>query len=204
MELLCTKSARPSLGATAAPIVEAVPRRPRPQFPGAIYHVTSRGNRKRVIFVDDVDRGSFLDTFASVVARHGWICTAFCLMGTHYHLALETPAGDLAAGMQRLNSHYAQSFNQRHKDVGHVFQGRYHSVLVEREEHLLALWRYVALNPVRAEACARPEDWRWSSYRAVVGLAPPPRFLSVAPVLATFGNDPLAASDWFRAFVEGV
>jgi hypothetical protein len=129
-----------------------------------------------------------------------WRLYAYCLMKTHYHLLLETPKADLADGMRRLNSLYAMSFNRRHQRVGHLFQGRYHSVVIQTESHLLEVLRYIALNPVRAGKCARPVEWRWGSYNATVeGKAPP--FLSL-DVLRAFGADSSEAVAGFRSFVE--
>ncbi len=132
-----------------------MPRPPRIQVPGGIYHVTGRANKRAALFRDDADRRTWLSLLDPVVGRQRWICPPFCLLTTHYHLLLTTPRADLAAGMQWLNSRYAKRFNRRHAEAGHVFGGRYGSVLVEREEHLLELTRYVALNPVRVPAGSR-------------------------------------------------
>jgi putative transposase len=179
-----------------------VPRAPRVQLPGAAYHVTSRGVRRQAIFRDDDDRLSFLGVLGAVVRRHEWSCLAFCLMTTHYHLLIRTPTADLAAGMQRLNGNFAQGFNRKHGETGHLFERRYHSIPIERDGHLVELCRYIALNPVRAGLCSRAEGWRWSSYRAVVGLASPPDFLAPDWALLYFGSDRTRARERFRAFVE--
>jgi putative transposase len=123
-------------------------------------------------------------------------------MTTHYHLLIRTPSADLAAGMQRLNSNFAQAFNRKHSETGHLFERRYHSVSIERDAHLLELYRYIALNPVRAGLCSRPETWTWGSYRAVVGLAPPPDFLATDWALLYFGSNRTRARERFKAFVE--
>ena len=122
----------------------------RLEYEGAVYHVTSRGNARDEIFLGDVDRAQFLETLGDAIRRHGWICHAYCLMTNHYHLLIETPEAGLSRGMQLLNGVYTQWFNRRHQRVGHLFQGRFKAVLVEKESHLLELARYVVLNPVRA------------------------------------------------------
>jgi REP element-mobilizing transposase RayT len=160
----------------------------RIEFPGAFYHVTSRGNARGTIFLDDVDREEFLWRLGGVVREHRWICHAYCLMANHFHLLLETPDANLSRGMRRLNGAYSQHFNRRHERVGHLLQGRYHAVLVERDAHLLELARYVVLNPVRGGMVAAPEDYRWSSLRAALGLAPAPAWLDSGALLARFGT----------------
>lgn len=132
----------------------------RLEFPGAVYHVTSRGNSKQDIFLDAKDRKLFLEVLSSVVARFKWLCHAYCLLGNHYHLIVETLEGNLSRGMRQLNGVYTQVFNRRHKKVGHLFQGRYKAILVEKETHLLALCRNVVLNPVRAGWVKRPGEPR--------------------------------------------
>lgn len=122
----------------------------RLEFPGAIYHVTSRGNARNAIFLDDEDRVLFLACLGAVVTRFGWWCHAYCLMDNHYHLLIETPEGDLSRGMRQLNGVYTQRFNRRHGRAGHVFQGRFKAIVVDRDSYLLELCRYVVLNPIRA------------------------------------------------------
>ena len=134
----------------------------RLQLPGAIYHVTSRGTGPCVIFRDDTDREIFLRRLRRAVSQCGWRCHAYCLMATHYHLLVETPTANLAVGMKLINSGYAQGFNRRHKRVGALFQGRYHSVVIESERQFHTTMLYISLNPVRAGLCAQPEDWPWS------------------------------------------
>jgi REP-associated tyrosine transposase len=127
----------------------------RLEFPGAIYHLTGRGNARQKIFFADPDRELFLDTFGGVVSRYGWICHAYCLMANHYHLLVETPKANLSLGMRQLNGVYTQAFNRRHKRVGHLFQGRFKAILVEKESYLLELCRYIVLNPVRVKGKVR-------------------------------------------------
>ncbi len=177
----------------------------RIEFPGAIYHVTSRGNARQAIFIDDEDRGIFLDILSMVVERFKWVCHTYCLMENHYHLLIETPDGNLSRGMRELNGVYTQGFNQRYGRVGHLFQGRYKAILVEKDNHLLSLCRYVVLNPFRVGLIRRPEDWRWSSYRATIGLARRPSFLTIDWVLSQFGGRRRVAMERYRRFVmEGI
>lgn len=109
----------------------------RIEYDGALYHVTSRGNEKKPIFKDDADRSIFLDTLHKVNKRYNWICYAYCLMNNHYHLVIETPDGNLSKGVRQLNGVYTQTFNKRHKRVGHILQGRYKAILIQKESHLL-------------------------------------------------------------------
>ena len=177
-------------------------RPPRLQLAGGIYHVTSRGNRRQEIFTDDRDRLRFLVLLDQVANRVGWVGHAYCLMPNHFHLVVETPSPTLSAGLQWLNGTYAQWFNWRHRKDGHLFQGRFHSVLVETDPHLLELSRYTVRNPVRARLCASPIDWPWSSCRAMLGLAPPADFLAVRRVLGHFGTDLDRARRAFHTFVH--
>jgi len=129
----------------------------RIEFPGAVYHVTSRGNERKAIFRDDQDHKIFLDTLADVTLRYNWLCHAYCLMDNHYHLLIDTPDGNLSIGMRQLNGIYTQRFNKRYSRVGHLFQGRFKAVLVQKDSHLLEACRYVVLNPVRAGCRGYPE-----------------------------------------------
>src|SRR3989304_9487258 len=175
----------------------------RLEYPGAVYHLTSRGNARQEIFLDDTDRELFLSPLSHVISRYGWLCPAYCLMDNHYHLLIETPKPNLSSGMRQLNGVYTQSFNRRHRRVGHIFQGRYKAILVEKEAHLLELCRYVVLNPLRVDPGARVENWCWSSYLATAGLAPVPEFLTVDWVLRQFGRTRGEAQARYRAFVRG-
>jgi len=188
--------------AESSPYGRWMPRAHRKQVAGLTYHVTSRGNRREPIFRDEVDRYRFLGLLAGTVRRYDWLCHAYCLMTTHYHLMVTTLHPNIARGMQRLNGSHGSGFNSRHKLTGHVFQGRYHSVVVERESQLLELVRYVALNPVRAGLCAEPEDWRWSSYRYTLGLDGAPAFLTKDFLLECFAEDPQRAPAQLRKFVR--
>jgi REP-associated tyrosine transposase len=163
-------------------------RQPRIDHPGAVHHVTARGNAKADIFLCSADASVFLATLGTVVADHGWVCFAYCLMPNHYHLLIETPRPNLSTGMHALNAPYARMFNAAHDRVGHVFQQRFHSEVVNREAHLLEAMRYVVLNPVRAGLAASPAAWRWSSHRAIAGQCAAPRWLARQRVMRLFGG----------------
>ncbi len=173
----------------------------RIEYEGALYHVTSRGNAGTMIFLDDPDRVRFLEILKSVVDRFGWICHAYCLMGNHYHLLVETPQPNLSRGMQHLNGVYTQWFNRRHARSGHLVQGRFKSIVVEKESYLLELARYVVLNPVRAKMVRSARDWRWSSYRATAGQVARPEFLTIDGLLSQFDEDRTKAIRAYRRFV---
>jgi REP element-mobilizing transposase RayT len=160
----------------------------RIEFPGALYHVTSRGNARAPIFLGEGDRYLLLDVLGDVVERYRWRCHAYCLMTNHYHLVVGTPEPNLSQGMRQLNGLYTQRLNRRHGRVGHVFQGRFKGILVERESHLLELARYVVLNPVRAGIVDAAENYRWSSLRATLGLAPAPQWLDLDALNAHFAS----------------
>ena len=169
---------------------------------GAIWHVTSRGNERRDVFRDDADRRRWLDVIGRVVAISGWRIHAYVLMGNHYHLVVETPTPTLSSGMRQLNGIYTQAFNRRHDRVGHLFQGRYKAILVERESHLLELLRYVVLNPVRAQLVPTARNWPWSSYRATAGEGPEVPWLETDWVLLQFAKRRAAAQRRYREFVS--
>ena len=143
----------------------------RLEFAGALYHLTARGNARAEIFADNRDRELFLELLGKEILQQAWHCYADCLMGNHYHLLIGTPEPNLVAGMRRLNGVYTQAFNCRHGRVGHVFQGRYKSILVDKDSYGLELSRCIVLNPARAWMVKRAEGWLWSSYRSTVGLA---------------------------------
>lgn len=179
-----------------------MPRSPRIQVAGGLYHVTARANQGRVAFSDDDERTQFLAVLDELVVRRGWSCRAYCLLTTHYHLLFVTPNGDLSAGMQFLNGRFAQWANWRRSQRGHVFEGRYRSVLVESESHALEAQRYIALNPVRAGLVRQPEDWPWSSLRAILGLAKGASLLDVRAVLEEFGPNAISARRRIRTFIR--
>lgn len=150
----------------------------RIEFPGALYHLTARGDRQEPIFDDDGDRRALLDVLASALDRFDACCFAYCLMGNHYHFVLQTRRANLSRCMRHVNGVYSQRYNRRHAKVGHLFQGRFNAVLVDSDAYLLEVCRYVDLNPVRAGMVTFPQDWRWSSYRAHAGLVAPPAWLA--------------------------
>jgi len=160
----------------------------RIEYPGALYHLTARGNGGDNIFLDDDDRHSFLRVLGQEIEQQGWVCYAFCLMDNHYHLLIETPEGNLVCGMRRLNGRYTQSFNRRHNHAGHVFQGRYKSILVEKDAYLFELSRYIVLNPVRAGMVKTADAYAWSSYRSSVGLAESEPWLASNLLMEHFGS----------------
>lgn len=174
----------------------------RLEFPGAVYHVTTRGNAQQKIFRDEIDRAAFLEVYGQVSRRFNWRCYAYCLMTNHYHVVIETPEPNLSQGMRQLNGVYTQRFNRRHKRPGHVFQGRFKAILVERDSYLLELCRYVVLNPVRARLVRGAGDWPWSSYRATSGRVNPPPWLDANWVLEQFGRRRADAQDKYRRFVS--
>ena len=173
----------------------------RIEYAGALYHVTSRGDRQEAIFDDDQDRRAFLNVLGEVVFRFRWRCHAYCLMGNHYHLMIETPEANLTKGMRQLNGVFTQWSNRRHKRSGHLFQGRYKAILIDRGSYFLELARYIVLNAVRAGMVKHPRLWKWSSYGATAGTSPPPNWLTTV-LLAEFGNRRAGARRKYRQFIE--
>lgn len=173
----------------------------RLEFAGALYHVTARGDRREAIYLDDADRALFLSLLGKVCSRFNWAIHAYCLMGNHYHLLIETPDGNLSRGMRHLNGVYTQAANRRHRRVGHLLQGRYKAIVVQKEAYLLELSRYVVLNPVRARMVAHAGEWPWSNYRASIGTASAPAWLDVEWLLSQFDAEPGRAVDAYARFV---
>jgi putative transposase len=165
-----------------------MPRKPRDEVGGAVQHVYARGNAKQLIYLDDVDRSRYLALLAQAVRRYRWRCLAFCLMDNHVHLLLETPLPNLGSGMQRTHGLYAQSFNRRHGRSGHLFQGRFGSVLVTSHAQLLMTVRYIARNPVEACLCEEAAQWPWSSHGALL-TSTWPAWLDAARLLGYLGAD---------------
>lgn len=174
----------------------------RLELAGGLYHVTSRGDGREDIYLSDDDRLAWLEALGQVCRRFNWVCHAWCQMTNHYHLLIETPEANLAEGMRQLNGVYTQRFNRTHGRVGHVFQGRYKAILVERDSYLLELVRYVVLNPLRARMVRRLEAWPWSSYRATCGQAAAPDWLRVDWILAQFGKRRVSAIRKYVQFVH--
>ena len=173
----------------------------RIEFRGALYHVTSRGDGRDDIYLSDKDRVQYLDVLAQACDRFNWVLHAYCLMTNHYHLLVETPDGNLSQGMRQLNGVYTQHFNRQHGRVGHVYQGRYQAIIVQKDTYLLELARYIVLNPVRAGMVKAAKDWPWSSYRATVGTRKPPVWLHTDWVLSAFAKRKGTAIQRYRSFV---
>src|SRR5436305_4212417 len=198
---MCTRSRPASRAGRSVSTVGPMARPPRLQFPGAVYHVTTRGVRKAAIYTDTRDRLRFGQLLQGVVDRFEWRCHTYCWMTNHFHLLVETPHGDLSRGMHRLNGMYARWFNWRHDYEGHLFDRRFGAVLVEDESHLLELTRYIVLNPVRACTCDHPGEWRWSSYAETLGRRDRPGFLQTAWLLSLFSSDAKRAHEAYAEFV---
>lgn len=172
----------------------------RIEYPGAFYHVTSRGNEQKDVFKSKKDREKFLSYLESAVVRYGAVIHAYCLMSNHYHLFIETPAGNLSQIMRHINGAYTTYFNIKLKRSGHLFQGRYKAILVEVDEYAAELSRYIHLNPVRAGITATPEEYVWSSYRQMIGVAETPNWFTTSIVLGYFDGN--GARDKYRKFVN--
>jgi putative transposase len=177
----------------------------RIEYPGAFYHVFSRGNQKQPVFLSDDDFFFFLKCLREAHEKFGVIVHVYCLMPNHYHLILETPLGNLSKIMHILNTTYTIYFNKKHKRCGHLFQGRYKSILIEAESYAQELSRYIHLNPVRSEIVELPEQYPWSSYEIYRGKAKLERWLDTGFVLSLFGNHLEKARSAYTKFVlEGI
>jgi REP element-mobilizing transposase RayT len=179
-----------------------VAREPRIEIAGGIYHLFARGNERREIFLDDDDRIAFMETLATTRRRYAFQVLAYCLMDTHYHAVVRTLEPNLSDGMQYLGSVYAQRFNRRHGRVGHLFQGRFRSVLVQNGGHLLNEIRYVTRNRLRAGLCSSLDAWPWCSHAAILGHVPG-GVVDRAAVLELFHEDPDRAIAGYRELVGG-
>lgn len=189
----------------------------RIEYEGAMHHIASHGRKQgprdtssleffqnsgEVIFIDVVDREHFLKILAATIGRFGWSCYAYGLMDSHYSLLVETPQPNLSRGMKHLNGIYTQWFNRQHARSGPLMQGRFRSIVVEKESYLLKVARDIVLNPVRAKTARGPRDWKWSSYRAMVGVIRSPSFLARESLLLQFDKNPEAAVRAYREFVK--
>jgi putative transposase len=172
----------------------------RIEYPGAFYHVTSRGNEQKDVFRSRRDREQFLSYLQSATERYDAVIHAYCLMSNHYHLLLETPSGNLSQIMRHINGAYTTYFNIKRKRAGHLFQGRYKAILVEADEYAVELSRYIHLNPVRAGMAAKPEEYEWSSYRNLIGMTETPTWLTTSFVLGYFSGN--SARDKYCEFVN--
>lgn len=173
----------------------------RIEFPGAVYCVTSRGQRRQAIYEDDADREVFQDILATVVRRFHWKCYAYCQMTNHYHLLIRTMDATLSMGMRYLNGVYTQASNRRHDRSGHVFQGRYKAILVDPDNYLLKVARYIVLKPVRARAEDTPGAWPWSSYSVTAGETESPEWLATDELLEEFEGGPEEKRERYKEFV---
>ena len=176
-------------------------RKARGHLPAGTYHTTLRSAGPIPIFVDDVENTYFCMLLRRVAKRWRWIVRQFCLMPTHYHLLVETPENTLQPGMQALNGSFANEFNRRRRRKGHLKGKRYYSVLVENDQHMLAVVRYIARNPVEDGLCAKPRDWRWGSYRGTAGYDDGFPFVDATPIRAYFGDTDEKINAELRAFV---
>lgn len=173
----------------------------RLEYAGALYHVTSRGDRREDIFVNDADRIDWVEVMSHTCDRFNWVVHAYCQMTNHYHFLVETVEGNLSQGMRQLNGVYTQHFNRRNNQVGHLFQGRFKAILVQKDSYLLELSRYVVLNPLRARMVRHLGQWRWSSFPAVMGKAPVPSWLDADWLLSQFAKQRTRARAKYHEFV---
>jgi len=174
----------------------------RIEYPGAHYHITSRGNEQKDIFKSQRDREKFLEYLESATTRYGAVIHAYCLMSNHYHLLLETPEGNLSEIMRHINGAYTTYFNVKRKRAGHLLQGRYRAILVEADEYLVELSRYIHLNPLRVGIVERPEQYQWSSYLSYTGHSKPTAWLHTGFILGYFSKQTDDARKKYRTFVE--
>ena len=173
----------------------------RIEYPDACYHVINRGNAGENIFTTDRDHDVFLEYLEAAAERFGIVIHTYCLMTNHYHLLIETPHANLSRAMQWLNVSYATWFNKKHRRQGHLFQGRFKAILIDADEYLLQLSRYIHLNPVKAHMVEVPQEYCWSSYQAFCGVIEKPDWLDTS-LLEYFGKQQKAAIAGYREFVE--
>lgn len=173
-------------------------------FPGAFYHITSRGNERKVVFKSKRDREKCLEYLESATQRYDALIHAYCMMDNHYHLLLETPSANLPQIMRHINGAYTTYFNIKRKRSGHLFQGRYKAILVEVDEYAKELSRYIHLNPVRAGMVDKPEAYQWSSYPYYIGKKKAPEWLHRAFVLGYFGEKESIAQERYQRFVNAL
>jgi putative transposase len=178
-----------------------MPRPPRPQIAGAVYHITARAVDKQALFRDVTDRVHYLRILEKSVRRYAVSCHFYCLMGNHYHLLVRPKLPNISLAIQYLNGRYAQDFNDRHGREGHLLERRFRAVVVETDEQLLTTVRYIAWNPVDAFFAPSPRAWQWSAYGAAIGVVRVPPFLDLEPLLELFAPR-RGARERLRAFVE--
>jgi putative transposase len=171
-------------------------------FPGAFYHVTARGNERKAVFKSIRDRQKFLEYLETATQRYQAVIHAYCLMDNHYHLLLETPSGNLSQIMRHINGAYTTYFNVKRARAGHLFQGRYKAILVQKDEYAKELSRYIHLNPVRAKLAETPDKYEWSSYNFYIGAKRAPNWLHRDFILSCFGDTAPVAQQGYKAFVS--
>ncbi len=176
----------------------------RIEYPDAYYHITARGNEQKNIYRNDRDREKFLEYLASASERYSAVIHAYCLMSNHYHLLLQTPAGNLSQIMRHINGAYTTYYNVKRKRSGHLLQGRYKAILVDQDAYAQELTRYIHLNPVRVKMVKRPEEYRWSSYGGYLNKKKRAEWLYVDFVLSMLNRNPSAARKQYRQFVESM
>lgn len=175
----------------------------RIEYPGALYHITTRGNERKKIYKDSSDKKQFLEILEDYSDRLGILIHCYVLMDNHYHLVMETPGANLLKVMHGINSYYTGYFNRKYKRAGHLFQGRYKGILIDRENYLIELSRYVHLNPVRAKMVKRPEEHEWSSYRGYIRKREAEKWVYYYWILSSFGVGDRKARSRYREYVEG-
>ncbi len=176
----------------------------RIEYPGAYYHVINRGNAGENIFIDERDKDKFLEYLAKCVERFTTRIHTYCLMSNHYHLLIETPQANLSRAIQWLNVSYSVYFNKKHRRRGHLFQGRFKAILIDANEYLTLLSRYIHLNPVRAKIVTHPMEYPWSSYPAFAGKGRKPDWLETDTVLSYFGREKKEAIINHKNYVEKI
>jgi REP element-mobilizing transposase RayT len=174
----------------------------RVEYPGAYYHVISRGNNQEKIFLNDRDKQKFLEYLGKANERFSIIIHTYCLMSNHFHLLVQTPEPNLSRAMQWINVSYATYFNRKRGRYGHLFQGRFKAILIDADGYLKHLSRYIHVNPVRAKIVSTPSKYQWSSYSAYIGKEKTPQFLKTDWLLSNFGKRKKEAKRNYRAFVE--
>jgi len=176
----------------------------RIEYSGAFYHITSRGNERKAVFKSERDREKLLSYLGSATERYAAIVHVYCLMDNHYHLLMETPAGNLSQIMHHINGAYTTYFNAKRERSGHLFQGRYKAILIEADEYAKELSRYIHLNPVRAGMCAHPEEYPWSSCRYYTVERKAPEWLQRGFILGYFGQNLSDSMQPYRDFMHAV
>lgn len=174
----------------------------RIEYDGALYHITSRGNERNLIYREEEDYNKFLEILSELPQRYSILIHGYVLMGNHYHLLIETPKANITTVMHYLNTKYTVYFNRKYKRDGHLFQGRYKGILIDKERYLLSVSRYIHLNPVRAKFVDRPEKYKWSSYPAYIEDIKSKKWLTCDWVLRQYSEDLAEARKLYKSFVD--